>query len=157
MREALGSAAPEPELELKRRLREAESAGERRGGWAWVDGVLREDGRVGLRGRRRGGPRQAGVGRRPCLVGGPGPARGSRGAGPGPHSHSPAPRHLPRVAATADGGPEPRRRRARGPAFLSNSSWREAGPAAGAGVAGAGRAACGSAATGPRLLAGSAR
>lgn len=33
VREALGSAAPEPELELKRRLREAEWAGERRGGW----------------------------------------------------------------------------------------------------------------------------
>lgn len=37
MKEALGSAAPEPELELTRRLREAERAGERRGGWGQED------------------------------------------------------------------------------------------------------------------------
>lgn len=42
-------------------------------------------------------------------------------------------------------------------AFLSNSGWREAGLAAGAGAAVAGLAVCGSAVSGPRLLAGSAR
>lgn len=104
VREALGSAAPEPELELKRRLREAESAGERPGGWGWGDGVRREDGSVGLRGPGRGDPGRR-VSGRPCLLGGPGPARGSRGAGPGPHSQSRALRHLPGVAATAAQNP----------------------------------------------------
>lgn len=56
MREALGFAAPEPERELKRRLREAESAGERPGGLGRVDGVLRNDGSVGLGGLGRGDP-----------------------------------------------------------------------------------------------------
>lgn len=72
MRESLWSAAPEPEL--KRRLREAESGGERPGGLRGVRGVQREDGSIGLRGLGRWDP-----GRR---VSGGGPAYSAAQARP---------------------------------------------------------------------------
>lgn len=99
---------PEPELELKRRLRGAESGGERRGEGAGGTGSA-----TGQKGRLprpdAPGPRQAGVWRLLCSLGGPRPGPPEPRGRPGPTVSA-----GPSRPALSGGHPEFCRRGARG-------------------------------------------
>lgn len=130
VRESFGSGAPEPELKLKRRprVRSREVSAE---GTEGERGLRQEDGRTGLRGPDRG--TRAGGCLEAALL-----TWRARPSPLEPRATSP-PEPLPGPPGPLRAAAAPRIVRARGagreaPALVSNSGWREAGLAAGAGA-----------------------